>query len=70
MVFLRERTDNERHDQGERMIGVLAARAFGAGCVSAGRYADYEQRRQQNRAETGAPPTGLTSYARPSEKPS
>ena len=33
---------------------MLAARAFGAGCVSAGRYADYEQRRQQNRQNGAA----------------
>ena len=48
-ALLRERTDDERNDQRQNDRRMLAARALGADRVSAGRYADYEQRRLQSR---------------------
>lgn len=42
---------------------MLAARALGADRVSAGRYADYEQHRQQNRQNGAADRLGLIGTA-------
>ena len=62
-ALLRERTDNERHDQRKDNRRMLAARALSADRVSAGRYADYEQRRQQDRQNGSADWLGLIGTA-------
>lgn len=63
-ALLRERTNNERHDQRKDDRRVLTARALGAGCVNAGCNADNEQRRQQNRAERRRRPAWPHTHGR------
>ena len=62
-ALLRERTDNERHDQRKDNRRMLAARALGADRVSAGRYADYEQNCQQDWQNGAADWLGLIGTA-------
>ena len=62
-ALLRERTDDERNDQRKNDRRMLAAWALGADRISAGRHADYEQRRQQNQQNGAADRLGLIRTA-------